>query len=181
MKYHFKIRGGSATSERELELRTPPGARESGGRLAFTVEGEPAEADWTEVSPGAYSLLLGGRSFDVRVEAHRGDPAGGAAIFHARVGTRSYQLELRDPRRRRESRAAGAHEGPQEILAPMPGKIVKILVSESQAVNPGESLLVIEAMKMQNEIRAPRAGRVEKIFVTEGAGIEMGERLVRLG
>ena len=181
MKLHFKIRAGSAESEHELEIAIPQGGtRETGGRLAIVVDGKPAEADWSEISPGAYSLLLGGRSFDVKVESHRGDRAAGAGLFHARVGARSYQLELRDPRRRRPSGAAVAHDGPQDILAPMPGKIVRILVSEGQGVNPGDSLLVIEAMKMQNEMRAPRAGRVEKIFVSEGAGVEMGGKLVRL-
>jgi len=62
----------------------------------------------------------------------------------------------------------------------MPGRVVKILVAPNREVGAGESLLVIEAMKMQNELRAPRRGRVEKIYVEEGAGVESGARLVRL-
>jgi biotin carboxyl carrier protein len=62
----------------------------------------------------------------------------------------------------------------------MPGRIVKALVEEGREVAQGDSLLVIEAMKMQNEIRAPRAGRVEKIYAAEGEGVETGAKLVRL-
>jgi biotin carboxyl carrier protein len=89
-------------------------------------------------------------------------------------------VEVLDPRRRRRANALDASEGPQEILAPMPGMVVKVLVAEGQQVSSGDGLLVIEAMKMQNEIRASRTGRVEKIHVREGAGVETGFKLVRL-
>ena len=62
----------------------------------------------------------------------------------------------------------------------MPGKVVKVLVTEGQQVSPGDGLLVIEAMKMQNEVRASRSGRVEKLHVTEGVGVETGFKLMRL-
>ena len=62
----------------------------------------------------------------------------------------------------------------------MPGKIVKILVTEGQEVQRDQGLLVIEAMKMQNELRAPRAGRIDRIYMAEGRGVESGARLLRL-
>jgi biotin carboxyl carrier protein len=62
----------------------------------------------------------------------------------------------------------------------MPGRIVKVLVSENQEVVRDQGLLVIEAMKMQNEIRAPRAGRVERIYAREETGVEAGFRLLRI-
>jgi biotin carboxyl carrier protein len=89
-------------------------------------------------------------------------------------------VEIRDPRRWRRDGAGVREEGPQEIVAPMPGKIVKVLVSENQEVAREQGLLVIEAMKMQNEIRAARAGRVERIYAQEGTGVEVGFRLLRL-
>jgi biotin carboxyl carrier protein len=70
--------------------------------------------------------------------------------------------------------------GPQVLVAPMPGRIVKVLVAEGQEIQQGAGLLVIEAMKMQNELRAPRAGRVEEIYVQEGTGVESGARLIQL-
>ena len=96
------------------------------------------------------------------------------------VGLRNYLVEIRDPRRWKRDGSGVQEQGPQEIVAPMPGKIVRVLVSENQEVTGGQGLLVIEAMKMQNEIRAPRAGRVERIYAQEGTGVEAGFRLLRL-
>lgn len=179
MKFDFTLHAKPESREHQLELTSPPGAHETGGRLSFVLDGKSGEADWVEISPAVYSLLLDGRSLNVRIEERR-EEASGATLYTARVGGRTCQVELRDPRRRHARQPAGAHDGPQEILAPMPGKIVKILVSENQRVRPGDGLLVIEAMKMQNELRAPRAGRVEKIHVAEGMGVESGGKLLRL-
>ena len=98
----------------------------------------------------------------------------------ATVGRRRYLVELRDPRKWRQAGSAIELEGPQEILAPMPGKIVKILAREGQQVERDQGLLIIEAMKMQNELRAPRAGRVEHVYVEKGQGVETSTRLLRL-
>jgi biotin carboxyl carrier protein len=89
-------------------------------------------------------------------------------------------VELGDPRRWRRTGSSIEAEGPQEIVAPIPGKIVKVLVTEGQEVERDQGLLVIEAMKMQNELRAPRAGRVERVYMAEGRGVETGARLLRL-
>lgn len=180
MKLEFKLQAGDDSRDEQLELASRPGARATEGRVSLAFDGASAEADWVEIAPGAYSILLGGRSYDVRIERAPGEAAGDGAVYIARVGRRVYRLELRDRRRRRHAGTAAAREGPQEILAPMPGRIVKALVEEGREVAQGDSLLVIEAMKMQNEIRAPRAGRVEKIYAAEGAGVETGAKLVRL-
>jgi biotin carboxyl carrier protein len=68
-------------------------------------------------------------------------------------------------------------EGRQQITAPMPGKVVRILKNAGVAVEAGEGLLVVEAMKMQNEIRSPKRGKVEKILVKEGQAVNAGEVL----
>jgi len=179
MKLDIKLRVGSISREHRIELM--PAAE---GRLRFVLDGAPGEADWAEISAGAFSIIVGGRSYDSHVNPRPGDSAGDrgrATAFDIMVGARKYHVEVKDPRRRQHSGAEGLHEGPQEILAPMPGKIVKVLVMENQEVEQGQGILVIEAMKMQNELRAPRAGRVEKIYVAEGAGVETGFKLVRLG
>jgi glutaconyl-CoA/methylmalonyl-CoA decarboxylase subunit gamma len=180
MKMTFKLHAAGGVQERTIELAAMPSPRTKIGRLALASGGERIEADWAEISPGTYSILLGEQSWDVRVERQPGGPAADGTTYIALLGARAYRLELANPRRRRRAEAAGGLAGPQEILAPMPGRIVKVLVSEGARVQQGESLLVMEAMKMQNEIRAPRAGRLEKIYVTEGAGVETSARLVRL-
>lgn len=178
MKFQLHLQAGSKSSEHRLELSPAEDGRETGG-LRWKLDGETLEADSREISPGVYSILLGERSFEVHIQPLPGG-AGGLGPYAVQVGLRRYQVELRDPRRWRRGGVALDAEGPQDIAAPMPGKIVKILVEENQQVDRDQSLLVMEAMKMQNELRAPRPGRVEEIFVTEGTGVENGCKLLRL-
>ena len=179
MKLVITLQHGSRLSEHQLELRTPQ-ATATGGPLVYLLDQEAGEVDWAEVAPGVYSILIGGRSYEAQVTSQPGEAPRREARRVVMVGTQHYRVEIQDPRHRRTASAAAPANGPQEILAPMPGKIVKILVAEHQEVSQGAGLLVIEAMKMQNELRAPRAGRVEKIYVTQGKGVETGSRLVRL-
>jgi biotin carboxyl carrier protein len=157
------------------------GAPHSPGRLLrFFSDGEPLIADGEEISPGVYSILIDGRSYQAQVSKRAGGAEGHLTPYIVTVGLRQYLVEIRDPRRWRRDGAGVQEQAPQEIVAPMPGKIVKVLVCENQEVIRGQALLVIEAMKMQNEIRAPRAGRVECIYAQEETGVEAGFRLLRL-
>jgi biotin carboxyl carrier protein len=84
------------------------------------------------------------------------------------------------PRRARggsgASGAAGA--GPQTLVAPMPGRIARVLVARGDEVRPRQGLVVIEAMKMENELRAARAGRVRDVLVVQGQSVDAGVPLV---
>jgi biotin carboxyl carrier protein len=148
--------------------------------LHFFSDGEALLADGEEISPGVYSILIDGRSYEAQVSKRAGDAEGYSSPYVVTVGLRHYVVEIRDPRRWRRDGTGVLDQGPQEIVAPMPGKIVKVLVRENQEVVRGQGLLVIEAMKMQNEIRAPRTGRVERIYAQEETGVEAGFRLLRL-
>ncbi len=178
MKFDLKLRAGPKFSEHQLEF--PPSSGDGARRLCFVLDGQRIEALAEAISPGTYSILVNGRSFEAHVTKRPGDQAGLESPFVVTVGLRHYLVEIHDPRRRRQGAAALGAEGPQDIVAPMPGKIVKVLVAEDQEVARDQGLLVIEAMKMQNELRAPRAGRVERIHVREGQGVETGFRLLRL-
>jgi biotin carboxyl carrier protein len=182
MTFNIKIRSGSQASDHKLELQPLELARGEGGQLRFVLDGagESQSADWVEIAPGEYSIILQGRSLEARVTAGASRPSSVAGSYTVAVGGQEYQVELRDPRVRRRSEPGGGHEGPQQILAPMPGKIVKVLVNQNEQVDAGRGLVVIEAMKMQNELRAPRAGRVESIYVSEGMGVETGFKLLRI-
>lgn len=180
MKLEIKLEAG--TRQRDFQLELPAEvAQADRGTLEIELEGERRRIDWALITPGVYSLLIGGRSYEVQVARSPAAAESNGSRCVVNVGTRHYEVEVRDPRRRRHGAPAVAHDGPQEILAPMPGRIVKILVKENQQVPQGAGLLVIEAMKMQNELRAPRPGRVEKIYVEESAGVETGCRLIRFG
>jgi len=175
MKFQARLHQGRKVLEREVEL-WPQGT--SNGLRRFRIGAETSEALCEEITPGVYSLLINGKPFEVYISNRPDDDSTGPAVVN--IGMRQYLVELRDPRRWRQRGSALDTEGPQEIVAPMPGKIVKVLVAEGQEVDRDQGLLVIEAMKMQNELRAPRAGRVERIHTTEGSGVETGARLVRL-
>ena len=139
-------------------------------RVKFTIDGRQVAACAVPVGPGAYSILLDGRSLEVTAEVK---PDG----FLVRVDGREYQVQVLDPRSWRRARGAGLElEGRQHLIAPMPGKIVRVLATVGQQVSAGEGLLVIEAMKMQNEIRSPKSGMVEKL-AREGQTVNAGEIL----
>ena len=116
------------------------------------------------------SLLFEGKSF-----AFERDPASGALT----LAGRRYEVEVRDPRSLRSRRAAATSDaGPRQLTAPMPGKVVRILAAAGSSVEAGQSVLVVEAMKMQNELKSPKAGKVQKILVAEGAAVNAGDVLV---
>jgi biotin carboxyl carrier protein len=83
-----------------------------------------------------------------------------------------------DGRRRRQGQAAGAGKGEQRITAPMPGRVLRLLVRPGDEVTARQGLVVVEAMKMENELRAGRAGRVREVVVMEGISVEAGRLLV---
>jgi biotin carboxyl carrier protein len=163
MKYEIIING----AQRSVEF-TPP-VREA-SRVTFTIDGRLVEADAIRISRCAYSILLGGRSLEVTAEEN-------SSGLLLRANGREFQLEIIDPRSWRRGRGAGIElEGRQQLIAPMPGKIVRVLAAAGQQVTAGQGLLVIEAMKMQNEIRSPKSGTVEKL-AWEGQTVNAGEVL----
>jgi biotin carboxyl carrier protein len=163
MKYEITING----ARRNVEF-VPPMNETS--RVTFTVDGRRVEADGVRISRGAYSILLGGRSLEVTAE----ETSNGLLL---RANGREFLVEIFDPRSWQRGRGAGIElAGRQQLIAPMPGKIVRVLVVAGQQVNAGEALLVMEAMKMQNEIRSPKSGTVEKL-AQEGQTVNAGEVL----
>jgi biotin carboxyl carrier protein len=148
---------------------TLPGDETS--RMLAVIDGRDLEADAVRISPNAYSILLNGRSLEVTVE----ETADGLLL---RAVGREFRIKINDPRSWR-SRHGGKFEleGRQPVTAPMPGKIVSVLVAPGQRVEAGQGLVVVEAMKMQNEIRSPKSGTVERVLVKEGQTVNAGEIL----
>jgi biotin carboxyl carrier protein len=121
-----------------------------------------------EVEPGVYSILIDGASHEVRIEATRVDAG------QVTVGNRRFDYQIDDPRQWKRSDSAAGSQGRAAILAPMPGKVVRILVAVGDEVDAGRGIIVVEAMKMQNEMKAPRAGRVAAIQVKENDSVVAG-------
>ncbi len=152
-------------------------ARVAEGSSAAVVGTNPrseVEADVIDLGGGAYSILLDGAAFDMQVVPEKG---GVSVLWRGR----EFHASVRDPRvwRRGENGLQETH-GPREVIAPMPGKVVRVLVSAGETVAARQGLVVVEAMKMQNEIRAPREGVIERVFVREGQAVTTGEALVNL-
>jgi biotin carboxyl carrier protein len=141
-------------------------------RWRISLDGEVVDADAVEIAPNIFSILLNGKSYEIRVTPTT------SGTLTLQTGRHEFTAEVADPRARRGRRHGALEaEGRQQILAPMPGKIVRVLVQAGEKVEAGQGLLVVEAMKMQNEIRSPKSGTVERLLVKEGQPVNAGEAL----
>ncbi len=135
------------------------------------VDGREINADAVLTRPDVLSLLIDGRSYEIKREQTASD-------LHLWVGSTRFNVEVRDPRSLRSRRDGARNEhGPKKLLAPMPGRIVRILVEEKSEVEAGQGVVVVEAMKMQNEIKSPKKGVVQKILAAPGAAVNAGDVL----
>lgn len=148
------------------------------GLFHVTIDGHTHVVDAVRVDGATLSLLLhdGGAARSVAAAVA---PAGTPGGFEVYVRGRAVPVRLANgivPGRRREVGAAGS--GPQRVVAPMPGKVVRVLVAPGETVQPRQGLVVVEAMKMENELRAARAGRVREVAVVQGQAVDAGAVLV---
>jgi biotin carboxyl carrier protein len=147
------------------------------GVTTLVWEGEPHAVDILELEPGCYSILMEGRSVEVRLDSAK-SPDPEAHAYRAMLYEGSHEFALVDPRRALLAGAGGAGAGGGVLISPMPGKIVKLLVHPGDAVQEGQTLLVMEAMKMQNELKTSTTGTVSIVHVQEGATVETGAILI---
>ena len=165
MRYYVTLEG----TEHPVDVNPRP----SGGH-DVVFAGKSVVAD--VVALGAtLSMIIDGRVVDLTVE---GTPPKVGVIAS---GRRVY-LEVESDRSRaaRAAKSRGATQGDDVVASPMPGRVLKVLVSVGDEVALGQPLVVVEAMKMENELRATRAGTVAEVFVIAGANVEAGTKLVRL-
>ncbi len=140
------------------------------GRWSCRLDGRDFEVDAILARPDVLSLRIGNLAYEVKSERVAND-------LHLWVGSSRFAVVVRDPRSLRGRTSAADDHGPRKITAPMPGKVVRLLVSEGDQVEPGRGVAVVEAMKMQNEIKSPKKGTVQKILVSEGATVNAGDVL----
>ena len=141
------------------------------------VNGEARAIDFRVLREGElYSLLLDHDSFEAVVEEREDG-------YHVLMTGDLYEVQVTDERSRRLASAFMAFcdtAGEVVIRAPMPGMIVRVPVVEGQAVAKGETLVILESMKMENELKAPRDGTVHRISVRPGDNVEQNKVLVTL-
>jgi biotin carboxyl carrier protein len=161
MVYNVTIDG----TEYRLELDL------AGGRWRCLLDGREVQMNAVLARPDVLSMVVDGKSYEIRRERVDGE----SRIW---VGDQIYLAEVRDPRSLRGRRSSADHDkGARRLVAPMPGKVVRFLVSENSPVEAGQGVVVVEAMKMQNEIKSPKKGIVVKLSVGEGAAINAGDVL----
>jgi|SRR6266567_1849796 len=135
------------------------------------LNGRESVVDVVQIGPNTVSLLLEGKSVEVRRE-FSGERQ---QIF---LNGSPYEVAVRDPRSLRSRKRTGSTgDGPQKLVASMPGKVMRILAREGDEVSAGQGIIVVEAMKMQNEIRSSKAGTLKKLLAREGLNVNAGEVL----
>jgi biotin carboxyl carrier protein len=166
MKFEVQLTGRSGEKTCIVELER------DGAAWRILLDGRPVTADVAEIVPHTLSILLDGQSFEICVTP---SPDGKLKL---QAGAQEFIAEVIDPRAWSGRRHGGVEaEGRQQIVAPMPGKVVRVLVKAGDQVEAAQGLLVVEAMKMQNEIRSPKSGTVERVLVKEGQAVNAGEVL----
>jgi len=161
MVYDVTIEGKSY----RLEL-----AREGSG-WNCRLDGRAVAIDAVLSRRDVLSLVIAGTAYEVKREA-------GPTDLHLWVGSARYSAEITDPRslRARKDAARGV-QGTRKLVAPMPGRVVRVLVPEKSHVEAGQGMVVIEAMKMQNELKSPKKGIVQKMVAVEGSNVNAGDVL----
>src|ERR1700730_6336303 len=140
------------------------------GRWSCRLDGREIEVDAVLVRSDVLSLRVGNMSYEIKSERVANE-------LQLWEGSSRFTVEIRDPRSLRGRTRAGDAQGPRKVTAPMPGKVVRLLVRDGDEVEAGTGVAVVEAMKMQNEIKSPKKGTVQKVLVSEGAAVNAGDVL----
>jgi biotin carboxyl carrier protein len=177
-----RLEGAGTRGGRALRYEVEVGGRvrqvvltRSGGLVTVEIDGRAWQVDAVRVDAHTWSLLVDGTQVrDVTVST---DP--GTHQLFARVGAALIPVVVNGHRRSgRPGESSTVTAGPQRMVAPMPGKIARVLVKPGDAVTARQPVVVVEAMKMENELRAIRGGTVSEIHVREGASVDAGALLV---
>ena len=166
MRYFTKLQGQKEPQPVDIEPAGP-------GRYKLTLDGKTHVVDALTLDHGAVSMLVDGESYSVEFE-DQGDDV--SVLVKGQIT----RIDVANERklRLRAASAGFSAEGKQTIVAPMPGKVVKVLVAVGDEVKEGQGLVVVEAMKMENELKSPKDGKVVELFAKEGTAVENNAKLV---
>ena len=166
----FEIQIGERLARIELHNR-------AGNKAIIEIDDRRYDVDIVEVEPGIYSIIYDGKSYNIElIEAES------AKKYHVNNYRYSFELEIIDSESKYlRSREKGISEEAEKIISsPMPGKIVKIFVNPGDDVVIGQTVIVVEAMKMQNEYQSGKDTKVKEILVKEGDTVNAGQALIIL-
>ncbi|MFQ5706248.1 MAG: biotin/lipoyl-containing protein [bacterium] len=159
----MKLYAKTACKEYTVELQ------DTDGELQVLLNGQSHPVQFQQLGPpGLFSLVFANRCYQLFIRKN-------SACYEVIVDNQKYHVELADERQKQLNRLTkkeAKRAEPKQVKAPMPGLIVKIEVREGQRVKPGDGLVIIEAMKMENEIKATAGGIVKKIFKTDEESVD---------
>jgi biotin carboxyl carrier protein len=142
-------------------------------RAVVAVDDRAYDLEVHSRGAGDFLLLNGTSVYECRVR-----PQGPANTFQVTLRGRSYKIEISNPKKLQAGQnSQHRHHGSSEIVAPMPGKVVRLLVEIGAEVEAGAGIIVVEAMKMQNEMKSLQAGKVVSIKVAQGETVNAGDVL----
>lgn len=160
MKYEAEIDGRKMTVELD----------ERDGRVTARIDQRAYDLQVLRPEQGVYLVFEGDRVFEASVWTIEPES------LRVEIGNRSFDAKIIDRKHRRASAEHG-DEGRRQLVAPMPGKVVRVLTKPGDEVKAGQGIVVVEAMKMQNEIKSPKTGRVVEVRVGEGATVNANQVL----
>ncbi|HEY4422793.1 MAG TPA: biotin/lipoyl-containing protein [Pyrinomonadaceae bacterium] len=164
----MKLKVSNGEREEDLLLKLEE------GRVLAEIGNRVYSLDVRETEPDGYLFFLNTNVHECRVS----ERAGAKDTFDVSVHGRSYEVTIVDPKRLRSGQNSDRHHhGVAEILAPMPGKVVRVHMEAGASVEKGAGVVVVEAMKMQNELKSPRDGVVVSINVKPGDTVNAGDVL----
>ena len=164
----LKLKARLAGQDYELTIRWDD------GRVAADIDGRHYELEVSELGQGDYLMLDDLRVYNCRLATSRGR----RDSFEVHLRGNRYDVRVIDPKRLRSAQSSGRDDpGEAQIVAPMPGKVVRVLVGVGSRVEAGAGVVVVEAMKMQNEMKAPKAGTVVSLRAEAGATVNAGDVL----
>ena len=148
--------------------------QDDGGRVHAEIDGRCYTLEVRESGAGGYMMMVEAAVFDCCIDDR---PNSGEPVDVV-VGATQYSVTLVDPKRLRGTSTTAAHaDEAARIVAPMPGKVVRVLVNVGDQVEAGAGIIVVEAMKMQNEMKSPKAGTVVALKIDVGATVNAGDVL----
>jgi biotin carboxyl carrier protein len=163
--YEFLVDGTSRTITLEKK----------GNHYTVSTGGKTIEADIQQISPHVVSIIIKGRSHKIYIAWDNKQQF---------ISLDGLQFEIKEPSQESNNYLAGEGKSEADMLlvkAPMPGKVIKINVSENEEVRQNQTLAIVEAMKMENEIKSSIDGVVKKIYVSTGDLVDVDKPLIELG
>jgi biotin carboxyl carrier protein len=141
------------------------------GAAQLSFGGATREAQVSEPEPGMFTVIINDRVYRCALEE---SPGGAVEVV---VNGKRIPVAARDKKHMRGQAGVAAASGQVKLSAPMPGKVVRVLLNAGDEVAARQGVLVVEAMKMQNEVQSPKAGKIVEIKVSEGQTVNAGDVL----